>query len=54
MRPSGCTVRLRLAEVMEQPDQLEDRRLGDAGLDLPLKPLVQPGMISGEEFPKVG
>jgi len=38
---------------MEQPDQLEDRRLGDAGLDLPFKPLVQPDMIIGKELPKI-
>jgi hypothetical protein len=44
---------LRLAEVMQQPDQLEDRRFGDAGLDLPFKPLVQPDMIVGKELPKV-
>jgi hypothetical protein len=44
---------LRLAEVMQQPDQLEDRRFGDAGLDLPFKPLVQPSMIIGKELPKI-
>src|SRR3989304_5593201 len=44
---------LRLAEVMQQPNQLEDRRFGDAGLNLPFKPLAQPDMFIGKELSMV-
>lgn len=44
---------LRFAQVVQEPEQLEDRPLGDAGFDLPFEPLFQPARILGKELPKV-
>ena len=43
----------RFAEAVQEPDQLEDRGLADASLDLPVEPLSQPEGFVGKELSEV-